>query len=97
MHNKNGYLIQRTFRKLGLSLAPDGSEDARINIKDLPDITIGDWARQPTEEEVEQLAEQETLYDAQEYDPPANHMDSSSGEETTEDLDLEYDLAEEID
>jgi hypothetical protein len=31
------------FRNVGLSLNPDGSEDAELKIKDLPDVTIRDY------------------------------------------------------
>ena len=36
-------LIRQTFRKLGLSLAVDGSEDAELSIRDLLGIVVGDW------------------------------------------------------
>ena len=36
-------MIRQTFRKLGLSLALDGSEDAELLIRDLPGIVVGDW------------------------------------------------------
>jgi hypothetical protein len=38
--------IIKTFRNVGLSLNPDGSQDEELKIKDLPDITIGDYRRQ---------------------------------------------------
>ena len=58
----------------------------------------GDWAHKyyppvPIEEEVERLAEEEAGFDAQEYDDPTNQVDSSSGDEAQEDLDVEYDVA----
>jgi hypothetical protein len=33
-----------TFRNVGLA---DGSEDTELSIRDLPNITVGDWARAP--------------------------------------------------
>jgi hypothetical protein len=38
-------------------LNPDGSEDAEILIKDLPNMQVGDW-RLPEEQEQEQEREQ---------------------------------------
>jgi hypothetical protein len=35
------------FKNVGLSLAVDGSKDHLLNIRDLPDITVGDWQRAP--------------------------------------------------
>lgn len=36
-------MVQRVFRKVGLSLAIDGSEDYELDIKGLAGIEIGDW------------------------------------------------------
>lgn len=36
-------LIRRVFRKVGLSLAADGSEDDQLDIKGFKDLVIGDW------------------------------------------------------
>ena len=36
-------LIRHTFRELGFSLNPNGSEDGELRIKNLPDLEIGDW------------------------------------------------------
>lgn len=52
-HRDNPGLIRQTFRKLGLSLAIDGSEDDEIWIKDIPDVKMGDWRRFDQEEDVE--------------------------------------------
>ena len=35
--------IINTFRNLGLSLNPNGSEDSQLKIQDILDITIGEW------------------------------------------------------
>lgn len=43
LHAKQSELIRQTFRKLGLSLPVDGSEDEEISIKDMPNIEVGDW------------------------------------------------------
>lgn len=42
LHIEKNELICQTFRKLGLSLAVDGSEDRELSIKDLPGIVVGD-------------------------------------------------------
>jgi hypothetical protein len=36
-------LIRRVFRKVGLSLAADGSQDEELDIKGFKSIEIGDW------------------------------------------------------
>jgi hypothetical protein len=43
LHKEQSDLIQQTFRDVGLSLNPDGSEDADLKIKDLPHLVIGNW------------------------------------------------------
>jgi hypothetical protein len=37
--------IISSFKNVGLSLAVDGSEYYLLKIRDLPDITVGDWQR----------------------------------------------------
>lgn len=53
LHKDNGDLIRQTFRKLGLSLTVDGSEDTELKIRDLPNIEVGDWHLEEDEEEVQ--------------------------------------------
>ena len=36
-------MIRQTFRKLGLSLTINGSEDNEIRVKDIPSLQVGDW------------------------------------------------------
>jgi hypothetical protein len=43
LHEQHKDTIINTFRNLGLSLNPDGSEDSELKIRDLPNITIGEW------------------------------------------------------
>ena len=43
LHKEKGHVIRDTFRKLGLSLAVDGSEDHELSIKDINDLEVGDW------------------------------------------------------
>jgi hypothetical protein len=50
LHEKYQAVIIKTFRSVGLSLNPDGSEDAELKIKGLPDITVGDYTRKEPEE-----------------------------------------------
>ena len=47
--------IINTFRRVGLSLKTDGSEDAEIQIKELEGIAVGDWQLP-----VEEMQSQET-------------------------------------
>ena len=56
LHAEKSDLIRSTFRKLGLSLAVDGSEDVELSIKDLPGMEVGDW-RLTTDQVNEQLVE----------------------------------------
>ena len=50
---KGGYkeTIITTFRRVGLSLNPDGSEDSEMKIKGLPDIKVGDFTREEEDPE----------------------------------------------
>lgn len=43
LHANQGELIRQRFRKLGLSFAVNGSEDAELSIRDLAGIVVGDW------------------------------------------------------
>jgi hypothetical protein len=43
--------IVRTFRQVGLSLNPDGSEDHEIKIKGLDDIVVGNYTRETPDED----------------------------------------------
>ena len=58
LHLERKELIKQTFRKVGLVLNPDGSEDAEISIRDLPDIEVGEWKHSST-----QFDEPEDFYD----------------------------------
>jgi hypothetical protein len=39
--------IIKTFRSVDLALNPDGSEDSELSIRDLPNITVGDYTKAP--------------------------------------------------
>lgn len=45
LHTEYKQTIIDTFRHVGLSLHPNGSEDHEIKIKDLDNIAVGDYAR----------------------------------------------------
>ena len=45
LHEQYQGTIVQTFRNLGLALNPDGSEDIELQIKDLSDMSIGDYNR----------------------------------------------------
>src|SRR5271155_854134 len=45
VHKEHKDTIIKTFRQVGLSLNPDGSEDSELKIKDLPGIVVGDYNR----------------------------------------------------
>jgi hypothetical protein len=50
LHEKYLHVIIKTFRSVGLSLNPDGSEDRELKVKGLPNITVGDYTRKEPEE-----------------------------------------------
>lgn len=58
--------IINTFRRVGLSLNPNGSKDLELKIKDLPNITVGDYRRdvgqQDDSEETAAIAEAVASY-----------------------------------
>jgi hypothetical protein len=45
LHLEYKNTIINTFRNVGLTLNPDGSEDSNLKIKDLPDIAVGDYCQ----------------------------------------------------
>jgi hypothetical protein len=47
VHLEHKDAIISCFKNVGLSLPVDGSEDHLLKIRDLPDITVGDWQRAP--------------------------------------------------
>ena len=52
LYNELGGTIRDTFRKLGLALAVDGSEDYEIDVKDLLEMVVGDWHLNGQKEDV---------------------------------------------
>ena len=40
LHNEFGHLIVKAFEQVGLSLNPDGSEDWKLKIRDLPGLSL---------------------------------------------------------
>ena len=59
-------LICQTFRKLGLSLAVDGSEDDELSVKDIPGITVGDWKLSTGQEDIQEVEEPDTTDNSEE-------------------------------
>jgi hypothetical protein len=47
VHLEHKDAIIKCFKNVGLSLAVNGSEDYLLKIRDLPNITFGDWQRAP--------------------------------------------------
>src|SRR2546423_11697103 len=47
VHLEHRDAIISCFKNVGLSLAVHGSEDYLLKIRDLPDVTVGDWQRAP--------------------------------------------------
>ncbi|KAN0091830.1 hypothetical protein V8E51_017677 [Hyaloscypha variabilis] len=50
LHEKYKHVIIKTFRLVGLSLNPDGSEDTELKVKGLPNIKVGDYSRKEPED-----------------------------------------------
>lgn len=42
-HSEKSKIISQAFRKVGLSLPPDGSCDSELDIKGFTGLEIGDW------------------------------------------------------
>ena len=82
-HAQQASLITSTFRKLGLSLAVDGSEDAEISVKDIPDIEVGDW-RLPDQDDVQEMEE-------------ASEITAAKGDEGPDNVEREYVMQDEMD
>ena len=66
MHLEHSSLLCQTFRKLGLSLAADGSEDDELSVKDIPGITVGDWKLSTGQEDKQEVEEPDTTDNSEE-------------------------------
>lgn len=78
-HKKNPGLIRKTFRKLGLSLAIDGSEDDELWVKNIPDVEVGDWRRYDEEDEVASMH-------SAEMEDPTNEIDQDGENEAIREM-----------
>jgi hypothetical protein len=47
VHKYHQDAIIKSFKNVGLSLPTDGSKDLELSIRDLPNITVGDWTKAP--------------------------------------------------
>ena len=89
LHTKHASLIRQTFRKLGLSLAVDGSEDEELSIKDIPNVQVGDWALSVNQEDIQEVRESDS--DVNET------MKSVEAEKVvSEDMEMEYVMEDEL-
>jgi len=63
LHTDHKDTIINTFKNVGISLNPDGSEDHLLSIRDLPNITIGEWRlpQEPDDDTIIVEAPQEDL------------------------------------
>ena len=66
MHMEHSSLICQIFRKLGLFLAVDGSEDDELSVKDIPGITVGDWKLSTGQEDIQEVEEPDTTDNSEE-------------------------------
>jgi gluconate kinase len=47
LHQEHKETIVKTFRSIGLSLDPNGSQDSELKIQGLPNLVVGDYERAP--------------------------------------------------
>ena len=86
--------IIKTFRQVGLSLNPNGSEDSELSIRDLPNITVGDYTRQNPNDNVADIDDDNVPNT--DNDSVAN-TDDDSAADTDNDFDSDSDFDEDID
>ena len=58
LHTEKKDSIIKSFKQAGISLTPNGTEDTKLYIRGLPDITVGPWQTTDaldTDEEVEYM------------------------------------------
>lgn len=97
LHAEQSGLIRRTFRKLGLSLAVDGSEDEEISIKDVPDIEVGDWRlTNPDDNEEQDVQEPESEGEEDKNRPTGLELEEKNNEGRSR-RELEYVMEDEED
>jgi hypothetical protein len=68
VHLEHKDAIIACFKNVGLSLAVDGSEDHLLKIRDLPNLTIGDWKKVPDGTEDNPTAIDDDVLDTIEVD-----------------------------
>ena len=90
-HEQHRGTIVRSFRKIGVTLAIDGSEDEELAIKDIPDVEVGDWRLEHDIQETPLLGENGLVAphtDAAQYviatNQDANMMEALDGEDDEE-------------
>ena len=95
--------VIKTFRQVGLSLNPDGSEDSELKIKDLLDIVVGDYNQPiiiPNEDTIE-VQEEHFLYTEQELAQGVAEQEEDLNDVTTDssnntDAQFDYDSNEDL-
>jgi len=87
LHIENRQTIIDTFRHVGLSLNPNGSEDSELKIQDLPGITVSDYNQASTPRcEGLQMEEDEAEVTTDSSNDTESHFDE-------EDSDSDFDEA----
>ena len=110
VHKEHKDTIIKTFRQVGLSLNPDGSEDSELKIKDLPGIVVGDYNRpaiisddddemgDTTEtQEPDDDDEMGDTIEAQELEQEEDQGDMMTDSEDDTDLRFDYDSGSDFD
>ena len=83
LHANQSELICQTSRKLSLSLAVNGSEDAELSIRDLPGMVVGDWRMAS-----DQVVDEQAVEDPVEIDEATTETSVNPGDNLA--LEAEY-------
>ena len=103
LHVEHKETIIKTFRQVGLSLAPDGSKDSELKIRDLPNISVRDYNRViviPDDDDAIQVESSPFLYTMQELiqgikeeEEDLDIVTTDSGNETNDCFDCDSDIS----
>lgn len=77
LHLEYKSTIINTFRAVGLSLNPDGSQDEELKVKGLPLVAVGDYARH----DLTQLEESEQALEIAEVEAACEEVEEKRDEE----------------
>ena len=78
LHSEYKDTIINTFQAVGLSLNPDGSQDEKLKVKGIPDLIVGDYAR---DDLLTQLEDSEQAMEVAEIEAACREAMEEKGEE----------------